>query len=66
VIGALIADLVHRYGGRVLVVAAVVLIVAAVLGFVSFWGAFALGCLWLVFAVTHALGFDLFENGDES
>lgn len=60
------AHLVHRYGGRVLVLAAVVLIVAAVLGFVSFWGAFALGCLWLVLAVSHALGFDLFGNGDES
>jgi len=56
--GALIAYLVRRFLGKVLVLAAI--------GHPSLEAAFGLIGLWLVLAVSHALGFDLFERESDS
>lgn len=60
------ADLVRRHGGKALVVAAVGIILWAVVVRPSWEAAVALFSLWLVLAVSHALGFDLFDKEDES
>jgi hypothetical protein len=65
VIGAVVAELVRRHGGKALVVVAVGIIVWAVMVRPSLGAAVALFSLWLVLAVSHALGFDLFDKEDE-
>lgn len=68
--GARVAYLVRRHAGKALVAAAVVgavvVLVRAVVGDVDWKGALYLFVLWLVVAVSHALGFDLFESDRES
>jgi hypothetical protein len=61
VIGALVSYLVRRWAGKVLGAAAIGLFLWALFGHPSLGDALALWVLWLVLAVTHALGFDLFD-----
>lgn len=64
--GAVVAELVRRHGGKALVMVAVGIVLWAVVVRPTLEAGIALFSLWLVLAVSHALGFDLFENGDES
>lgn len=64
--GAVLAELVRRHGGKALVMVAVGIILWAVMVRPSLEAAVALFSLWLVLAVSHALGFDLFDKEDES
>lgn len=65
-IGAFVSDLVRRHGGKALVMVAVGIILWAIVVRPSLEAAIALFSLWLVLAVSHALGFDLFDKEDES
>lgn len=64
--GALVAYLVRRFLSKVLVVAAVVIALLAVMGVLDLAGALSMVALWAVIAVTHALGFDLFDRESDS